>query len=138
MKILGSMLITDTRAKLVKPGEVWHIPHNHLRRGMLTNARIGDLIWIKEAYCEVKSTRASPVGVHEMVPGMGPLHVKIPLHLQRLMGQGFLKFRFHKAKTMVRADSRRTIQIEQLADDHIVCRVIDGNAAEIAAKKGKQ
>ncbi len=133
MKILGSMMLTEQRARLVKAGEVWTIPHAHLRRGMLSGARIGDLIWIKEGYCEIKSTRACPRQIHEMVPGTGPLQVKIPQDLQRYMGQ--LRFKFHKAKTMQRCDSRRTIRIEVLAADHIVGRVIDGNAAQIATGK---
>jgi hypothetical protein len=137
MKILGSMMVSDMRAKLVKAGEVLEIPHKHLQRGIINGARIGDLIWIKESFCEVKSTRACPVGIHEFLPGMGPMQVKIPLHLQRWMGQGFLKFRFHKANKMVRAESRRTIRIEALAADHIMGRVIDGNAAEIIREQAR-
>lgn len=85
-------------------------------------AKVGDLWWVKESFCEVQSHQfQGPRHVHEMVPGsaMGmtiPERLRPYWHLLRKRGG-------RPAVDLRRGDSRATLKIYDISDLGFHCTV---------------
>lgn len=123
MKVLGSILITPARQRQIAEGAVWDIPRVSMRAKILAGARIGDLIWLREPYVEIKSRRHTPKQFHEFIRGASPSGLKIPPAVRPYLQEA--KMHLHPARAMTRAISMTTLEIMGLLPDAVRVAVHD-------------
>lgn len=121
MNVLGALVITAGQQRTLTDGSALDIPRASFRPKILREAMIGDLIWIKEPFVEIRSMQGCPKQIHEMVPGASPLSTAIPDHVKPYLHK--CRMSPCQASGMCKSDSRATLEIMGICEHAIRCLV---------------
>lgn len=122
MTVLGPAILDHCQQRDMENGvQTLLIGRDRVFADAAMRARIGDLWWVKETYCEVQSGPTGPQHVHEMVPG-GPLGMTIPPRLKPYWH--LFKHKPNRpAAGLRRGESRATLKIFEITDEGFRCTV---------------
>lgn len=132
MRVLGSILITPARQNQISDGASWDIPRGNMRAKMLADAQIGDLIWVREPFVEIKSRRHTAKQFHEVIRGSSPVGLKIPKAVKPYLEEARMMLR--QAREMNRATSMTTLEIMGILPDAVRVTVHDAQVDELRRK----
>lgn len=122
MTVLGPAILDHCQQRDMERGvQTLLIGRDRVFKDASERARVGDLWWVKESYCEVKSGPTGPQHIHEMIPGT-PTGLSIPARLKPY----FHLLRQHHNRRpagLRRQESRATLKIFEITDEGFRCTV---------------
>lgn len=122
MTVLGPAILDYWQTRAIERGDKeLMVPKDRIFKDAAEKAKVGDILWAKECYCEVLSGPTGPQHIHEMIPG-SPTGLTIPNHLKPWFH--LLKKRGNQpAHGLRRGESRCTLKIFSVEPDGFRCSV---------------
>jgi hypothetical protein len=122
MTVLGPAIIDNCQQREMERGNrELIIPRERVFNDAAARAKVGDIWWVKESFCEVKSGPTTSQIIHEMLPG-SPLGVSIPPRLKPIFH--LLRKHFNRRPSgLRRAESRACLKIIEITDEGFRCTV---------------
>jgi hypothetical protein len=116
MKVLGYCIFETIEQRRLAEGAELSLPRSSFLPDVLKDARLGDLIWVKEPWSLISSRRYGPANIREVA--VGPVELRnrnLPPRVRAVVNQ--LRNQPKPAYALARADSRATLEITGIGEE---------------------